>query len=72
MSFCFNVGFSRATLHIPCSSPSCSCPKPPSGPNVAHLGNIPYTNVQVHIDADTQKDIHRRATRAIGKLPLKN
>nr|WIL03286.1 cytochrome c-like domain protein [Cedratvirus borely]WIL03803.1 hypothetical protein Cplu_249 [Cedratvirus plubellavi] len=65
MSFCLNLGVPRVTVHIPCSSPSCSCSKPPSGPNTCHLGNIPYTNAQVHLDADTLEDAHRRATRAV-------
>jgi hypothetical protein len=45
---CTKKTVGSVTVFTPCAKPTESCPKPPSGPGTAHLGNIPGTNVQIH------------------------
>lgn len=36
-------------VHNPCASPKAECISASSGPGCGYLGNIPYTNAQVHV-----------------------
>ncbi len=47
-------GVGEVTIRVPCADPQPDCPKPPSGPGTGHIGNIPGTNVEIHVNTQPE------------------